>query len=228
MKFPTAKTNKTSYSLHYPHIYTAVEQRSWVDKFYNVASIDPALVNLALRIERRYHEGPVETIAMYKANIKEIIKDDEQEIVHHYKNATLFLDEHLHYLKTCHFIVVERQLPDNYNATRIGQHIISYLTIKLQDNPYYLPTIVELNPKVKGKIMKFPSALGKKQLKKWAVSIARQLLTQRGDVYGLQLMDEMGKKQDDLADTILQSHALFILWGLTEDNSGDFHYDYRD
>jgi len=125
---------------------------------------------------------------------------------------TNFLDKYREFYDGCHFIIIERQLPQNYKATRIAQHTISYFSLFLANKPL-LPAIVEISPQMKGKILGAPKGISDKQLKTWAVEEARRLLQIRQDDFSLAVLNKFATKQDDLSDTICQAEALFIAWG---------------
>lgn len=205
--------DKTPYTIYYPHIIPDTE-RKWIQPYYQVISIDPARKNYALRIERRYHNGWITPLVFNKISIESIEKKEDVNIYNTYQVLTGFLDKYLEFYDDCHFIIVERQLPQNYRATRIAQHTISYFSIKLQDKPL-LPSIIEVDPKLKGKTLGAPKGLNENQLKVWATQKARELLTMRLDKFSLQVLDHFKKKQDDLSDTVCQIEALFICWGFS-------------
>src|SRR5574338_252301 len=146
--------DKTPYSVYYPHS-KGVEERNWDNEFRQFISIDPARKNLGFRIERRHNGGEIETLAYNKFSVEEFIVDDEGRFTHNmtYSNITSMLDDHKEYFEDTHYIIIERQLPENYKATRIAQHIISYFSITLR-NAKLLPMIIEVAPQLKGKMLK--------------------------------------------------------------------------
>jgi hypothetical protein len=208
----TESPDKTPYTVYYPH-RTPTTGRNWNQGYYQVVSIDPARKNYALRIERRYTDGWIRPIVFDKVSIECIVKQDDVTICNTYQVLTDFLDKYQTYYQDCHFVVIERQLPQNYKATRIAQHTISYFSLILRDKPL-LPAIVEVDPKLKGKILGAPKNITDKQLKTWAVEKARELLTMRLDEYSLGVLNHFRTKQDDLSDTVCQIEAIFICWGL--------------
>lgn len=219
--------DKGPYTQHWPHTQP-MSSRAWTGEFVDVASIDPARKNYALRIERRHASGEIVMLAFDKVDLDPAYTNAKSpgggEFVAYYQNCTLFLKQHLATLSECHYIIIERQLPENYVSTRIAQHTVSLLSVALEDAPH-LPIIYEVDPKLKGKVLGYPPHFNKRKLKLWSICIARQMLAARGDQESLLEMDKWGKKQDDLADTVLQVQALFITWGLCEDNSAQFAFD---
>jgi hypothetical protein len=191
--------------------------RNWNQGWIQVVSIDPARKNYALRIERRYYnteDNKIVPVVFDKVALEESNIEDNVTTCVMYDSLSKFLDKYKAYYNDCHFIIIERQLPQNYKATRIAQHTISYFSIKLSDAPL-LPSIVEIDPKIKGKILGAPKNITDKQLKTWAVEFAHKLLNQRNDDFSLGVLQFYSKKQDDLSDTVCQIEALFILWGLS-------------
>lgn len=210
----TEKPDKTPYTVYYPHEIPSSE-RKWIQPYYQVVSIDPATKNYALRIERRYHNGWITPIVFDKVSIGSTIQEGDTTICNTYQVLTAFLSKYEQFYDDCHFIIIERQLPQNYKATRIAQHSISYFSLRLHNRPL-LPSIVEVDPKLKGKALGAPKGINDKQLKSWAVEKARELLTIRRDEFSLQILDYFRNKQDDLSDTVCQIEAVFICWGLLQ------------
>lgn len=207
----TESPDKTPYTVYYPHTIPSTE-RKWTQPYYQVVSIDPARKNYALRIERRYHNGWITPVVFDKVSIESIQQEGDTVICNTYQVLTEFLSRYEQFYDECHFIIIERQLPQNYKATRIAQHSISYFSLRLNNKPL-LPSIVEVDPKLKGKVLGAPKGINDKQLKTWAVEKARELLTMRKDEFSLQVLDHFRNKQDDLSDTVCQIEAVFICWG---------------
>ena len=191
----TELPDKTPYTEYYPHI-TDRSLRKWSDDYYQIVSIDPGQTNYAFRLEKRFASGRIICLGYEKIRVKGET-DDETLIATVYDNVTRFLDTYL----------------DQYCNTHIAQHTLSYFMIKCKDMPL-LPMILEVDPKLKGKMLGSPKGINDKQLKTWAVQIARQLLEMREDTYSLGVMNKNKRKQDDLADTVCMIEALFAYWGL--------------
>lgn len=213
LKIPKSQSpDKTPYTVYYPHSIP-VETRLWTQPYYQLVSIDPAGKNYALRIERRYHNGWITPVVFDKMTIQASSWAGDTLVCDTYQVLTSFLDRYSQFYDDCHFIIIERQLPQNYKATRIAQHTISYFSMRLH-NHRLLPAIIEVDPKLKGRLLGAPKGISDKQLKSWAVEVARNLLTVRRDEFSLGVMSHFRNKQDDLADTVCQIEALFICWGL--------------
>ena len=209
--------DKTPYTEYYPHIFDA-SYRRWNNPWYQVVSIDPARKNYALRIERRHSDGTIQTLVFDKVSIYEILEDNNSSrtICNTYKNLSIFLDKYKSFYDDCHFIIIERQLPQNYQTTRIAQHTITYFELYCRNKPL-LPSIIEVDPKLKGKILGGPkNSTDKKELKKWASDYARRLSLHRNDKFAIDVMNHFSPKDDDLADTICQAEALFIHWNISK------------
>jgi hypothetical protein len=132
-----------------------------------------------------------------------------------YCEIIAFLDSYLELLQKCHYVLLERQLPNNYQSVRISQHTLTYLLLRLRDAKY-LPILVEVHPSLKGKMLSAPKNTNSHGLKKWAVSKAIDICEQRGEEYSANaIRKERGAKAqtkgDDLADTILQIEAIMML-----------------
>lgn len=203
--------DKTPYTIYYPHTRPLTE-RLWQEPYYQIVSIDPGRVNYAFRIERRYHDGRVTPVAFDKQSFPASKIEGDTTTTYVYQALTEFLNKYREYYEGCHYIIIERQLPQNYKATRVAQHTISYFSLILHNAPL-LPAIVEVSPSLKGKMLGAPPGTSDKQLKDWAVVKARELLTLRGDEWSLGVLNHFASKQDDLSDTVCQAEALFIAWG---------------
>jgi hypothetical protein len=204
--------DKTPYTVYYPHTISSTT-RKWIQPYYQIISIDPARKNYAMRIERRYHNGWITPIVFDKVSIDSIETEGTTTICNTYQVLTAFLEKYKQFYDDCHFLIIERQLPQNYKATRIAQHSISYFSIFFH-NKHLLPSIVEVDPKLKGKILGAPKNITDKQLKSWAIEKARDMLTIRKDQFSMDVLDHFRNKQDDLSDTVCQIEAVFICWGL--------------
>lgn len=204
---------KTSYTIHDPHSVPVTERAlRWTQPYYQIVSIDPAATNLGLRIEKRHHNGLYEPLVFLRKDLKTIpmISDDDMTC-YLYKALTMFLSQYLPFFRETHIFVIERQLPENYRAVRISQHIISFLTLHLADAPL-LPIIYEVESRAKYTMLGAPSTLNNKTLKKvWGPEKAREILTEENDHQSLAAMDREAKKVDDLADTVLLRRVIELI-----------------
>lgn len=186
------------HDFHSPHL---VENRKWEGPYYRIVSIDPGRVNFAFRIEKRYLSGyPIET--------EVFVKIDLGDISVMCGNLTTFLDTYAHIYDTVHIFMIEKQLYVSYKALRVSQHAITYFMLKTKDKPL-LPVIMDVDPKLKSRILDAPPYLNSTGLKKWAIDEAINLLTIRDDQKGLEIMrSATASKKDDLADTVVQCEAV--------------------
>lgn len=202
--------DKTPYTVYYPHTRPHTD-RQWTQEYLQLISIDPGRKNYAFRIERRYHNGWITPVAFAKGDMPISTVEGDTTTTTIYQALTAFLNQYQQFYQDCHYIIIERQLPQNYKATRIAQHTISYFSLRLENAPL-LPAIIEVSPQLKGKILGAPRGLPNKELKKWAVDTAHALLRTRKDDFSLRVLTGVSKK-DDLSDTVCQAEALFIAWG---------------
>ncbi len=132
-----------------------------------------------------------------------------------YDQISMFLDIYLYLLKKSHFIVIEKQLPENYMTVRFSQHVISYLLFKVYNTPDSIKNmwIAEIDCKLKSRLLDCPKNLNKSYIKKWLIEKAISLCKSRNDEATYQIISK-AKKQDDLADTICQTEAFCVMMHL--------------
>src|SRR5579863_1451478 len=177
---------------------------------YIIASVDPGICNFALRVEARdFKVKNIRLIAYYNVDLTCGRGVDKKQslgvnLAPALIQLTTFLNDLLNIFESCHMFIIERQLPRNFLATRICQHVISFLLIKLDTNK--LPSIIEISPRLKCKMLGAPPGTKGKQLKKWSVDTATKLLEIYKDTTSLQLLKQANKR-DDLADTFCQIEA---------------------
>lgn len=212
--------DKSPFTIYNPHSKN-LSERKW-GPIIKIISIDPGTINYCIRIEERSIDPNVRfrpTTLLYdkfRLKKKDLVLTAENECLY-YTYLLNYFDQHLDLFKQCHLLIVERQMPFNYKATRIAQHTLTYFMTKLKDLEQ-LPLIVEIDSKLKGKELNAPKNLNKNGLKQWAVEEATKLLNIRNDKHGLDLLKKHRKK-DDLADTLCQIEAFFsyMNWPLTCD-----------
>ena len=82
-------------------------------------------------------------------------------------------------------------------------------------NMELLPSILEVDPKIKTQKLGAEKGLTKPEVKKWAIRKAYELLGIRSDDVAIGIINEaMKSKKDDLADTIVQIEAVFAYYNL--------------
>lgn len=205
---------KVPYVEYYPHKKPKTE-RNWNGDYYQTVSIDPAKKHYGIRIERSYKNKSTIPLVYDKQNIDGEPEEGSGNVVNKtYDNLTELLNKYKKYYIDCHYIIIERQLPFNYKIVRIEQHTVSYFSFICKDQDT-LPSILCVDPQLKGKMLSIPKGLNENQTKQWSVEKAREILKIRGDNFSLEVLEKT-KKKDDLADTITQKVALFRLLELFE------------
>lgn len=218
-KIPKCQMADKNEFTHHDFHSINLNERKW-GEVVNIISIDPGIRNLAIRVESRgmKNDYPIKKLVFDKLHIKDAERELEGNIDKLYSLVTNFLDQYLPIFKTCHMVIIERQLPFNLKATRICQHIISYFMIHLKDITPTLPMIFEIDPKLKGRELGASTHLNEKGIKQWSVEKCKDLLNKRQDFESLDYLYKQ-KKKDDLADTVCQIEALFSFqgWNLTKE-----------
>lgn len=195
------------YTIFNPHSVD-LSRRDWNNiRELRTISIDPGEKNFAIRIEGRpfASNGGFVPYLFEKVNFSRTSEEDSSWSL--FCDISRYLNQHRDKILGAHFVVVEKQLPVNYNAVRISQHVLTYFMEHLRDLPQ-LAIIVEVDPKTKGRILGAPPNLTKPLLKKWSAQKARDILTRRCDTKSLRILNAAGKKDDDLGDTVTQMEAL--------------------
>ena len=197
-KHPLAQKNDYSILSKYKGLDAVLAMDS-----INVISVDPATDNLGLRLEVRTRERTL-TVAMTKTNLGRGTSV--------YENLTELLDSYHESNLCAHVLLVERQMVFNRDqVVRISQHCISYYMAKY---PHVI--VIELNSKLKTRILGAPKELTKPQRKKWSVMKTRELYERNDDSVGRRILREIesrGEKLDDVSDTTTQAQAFFELVG---------------
>ena len=207
---------KSWYTIH--HCHDIPEPKKWYENtdHIKILSVDPGRRNFCLRIENRdLKTGRIATIAFQKIDfIGENVEDTIMNIDTMYIKVTTLLDNYLPEIKSCHVVIIERQLSINYKMVRLSQHVITYLIVHLRNN--LLKTVImEISSKLKSKQLYAPKGISEKEIKKWSIVKAIELLKIRKDDYAIDIINKAAKsKKDDLADTVVQIEAVFSLLGL--------------
>lgn len=189
------------------------KDRKWDQGYLQYISVDPAKINFAFRIERRYDNGRIIPIVFWKQNFGSNI----------YQNIFKRLEEFSEEYLNTHIVLIEKQPPRNITINRIMQHVLTYFMTKMKDYPL-LPEINEVDARLKGSEL---GANPDENLKKWSSKISRDLLVIREDNWSLEIMDywrqnihpKNERKDDDLADTIVMIEAYCKKKGYLETKS---------
>jgi hypothetical protein len=204
------KNKKTTavvvYTSHRVHT-VATTSRNWNQPYLQLVIVDPGKKNYALRIERRYDDGRVDTLAMANESIGTITKHEPGATNTLMAGVMSFLDRFSLFYPDCHALIIEKQItPNVLTIHSIAQYTVAYFALRLANTPL-LPAIIELDSTLKTRQLGCPRGI---DIKKWAVETSLQLLTNRGDEFGLSTLSRH-KKQDDIADTIIMGEA-FVSW----------------
>ncbi len=163
--------------------------------------------------------------AVLFANTDVSCSDDTKTVVSGDTLCTIteLLDYHRDIFSQCEYIVVETQMQfgkmRNPKAIRVAHHVQSYFYImfgrlaRVIDFPAYHKTQVLGAPKVpsvtKKGFTRYKS-VDKPTRKKWACTVAEDILLARRDWDSIDKLADM-KKKDDVSDCLLQSVAFLLL-----------------
>src|SRR5258706_1113903 len=182
-KAPAAKTQTKFFSIFNPHNTKAplfsVDIHPTKGRFIQVGSIDPGIYHFSLRCERWYEDNSIEKIEYCLIDFtKPKNKDGSISGVgkenFYYINSIAILEEYCNsFLQECHYICIESQLSWAYDMVRLSSHIIAILCVFLK-NKGNRPLIIELDPRLKSRLLGRPPGMKKKDLKKSASGKARE------------------------------------------------------
>ncbi len=219
----TVKDDSTDYVVYYPYPCTKLPPVG-VDigpEGCQCLSIDPAIKNFAIRIEKRYASSYVETIYMIKIDLStygDVNESTGTTVVDpRILSAVIYVFNQLSpWITDCQIVAIERQMAQNYKSSRIYQHLLTYFMMVIPSFKRYC-VLMDLSPKLKGKILGAPKGLNYNGLKQWGIGRAIEILTWRNDLVALEVIRQhKGKsktKADDLCDTVLQMEAWFKFIG---------------
>ncbi len=168
--------------------------------YIDTCFIDPGIVNCGFRITR-YHiaENKIDTLFMDKLQFGKKGKRDNTDYQTWFPDILNNCSDQLYnndFFISCDVFLIEQQLVKaTTEMIRIYQHLYS---TAMGVNPDGLILLVEAKMKsqclgVKG--------LKSKELKKWAIDKGKEILENRGDDYGLEIIRKC-KKKDDVSDTV--------------------------
>lgn len=136
-------------------------------------------------------------------------------------NMSKELNKRMELFDKCNIIIVEQQMQfgrkRNTIALKLMQHCISFFLHKYgMEKP-----IIEFPAYFKTKLLGCPRTrecpkkknrvkMNKYWRKKWAVEMAKVILTARDDLTNLQVIEKNKKKADDLSDTLIQAQSFKI------------------
>lgn len=183
-----------------------------------VASVDPGIKNYAIRIAER-NNTTRKTSSLYYARwiLDQPDKSkDEVELDVTYECLSKKFTSIIDIIEQVDILLVERQLPINYNSNRVMQHTITWFESAFRQNKTgRYPIICLISPTLKGKMFDVPRGLPKPELKKWSTQQTIEILEDNGDEWALQRIQKESKK-DDMADVVTQYEAFCIYFGLDQ------------
>lgn len=212
--------DKNPYTLHEIQDESTIN-RDWKSiNEITVLSIDPGVTNFGLRIEKRPFGSDVWKVKVKSYSntcFKDYQTNPETNTSALYRSISEYLDSFKSKLLKAHLILIERQLPINYNMVRVSQHIISYLITILSKSEIH-PLILEIDSSGKTCILGAPKKLTPRQVKDWSVEKALQLSYIRKDWHSFYaIINATRNKTDDLSDVMVQIESICSLfdWGTT-------------
>ena len=208
-KNPTNYNSKPPYIIYNPHSCDApVIDPEQKDKI-TITTIDPGRINCGIYVGN-YYKDEDKYWSKYLARLNFVTSEEDKA---HYVESVKVLDkleEDYSYFSQSHYIVIESQMAISYENTRMGQHLISYFITKFR-NKGNCPLVVEINSKIKTKLLGCPDKLSKYQYKKWCREKALNLLETKGinDENKNKFIDliNSNKKSDDMGDVICYFEA---------------------
>lgn len=220
---PNVKEEKSDYVIYYPYPCTHLPPigADIPPEGCLCVSIDVGIKNFAIRLEKRYATGYIETVYMDRIDFRQY--GDANETTGTTKinpqilaASTMVLQTLLPHMLEARIIGIERQMAVNYKASRMFQHVLTFFLLHVTHFKNYC-IIMDIDPKLKGRVLGAPKGINKTGLKKWSLEHAIVLFNRRNDQLGLSiLMNHRGKaetKGDDMADTNNQMEAWFVLNG---------------
>jgi len=219
----TVKDDRSDYIIYYPYPCTALPPigPDIPPEGCQCLSIDPAIKTFSITIEKRYAHGYIETI--YMANLDFSPYGDVNESTGTTAVSpgilaaiTAVIQQLLTWISECRLIVVERPLAKNYKTSRVYQHLLTYFSAIAPTFKHYC-LVMDVSPKLKGRVLGAPPHLNYNGLKAWAVDKAIELYTWRGDQTALNFILAWKKKgktaASDPSDAAIQLEALLIALG---------------
>lgn len=184
---------------------------TWDNRELRVGSIDPAIKNYAVRVETwKICDRNVQERSMEYFSKSDLTIGSEEDPTLVYKNLSQLLTTILPLLITCQFVIVECQMAINTEITRISQHTITEICVRVQ-NKGVCCLVLEMDSRLKTRLLGVPPKIRGQTLKKWTIDTAIQLFRQENDDISIEFIMSQ-KKKDDLADVKCQLRATEILF----------------
>ena len=196
------------YTVHWCH------QQPYQPKVYgdnvNIFSSDPGETHFAIRYSTRTPTGVINRLFLKVDLGQAATNPNGVSLI--YLTLHNFLNQHRTLLEQADLVIIERQLPINYNMVRLSQAILSYFMEILRDKPS-LPLIVEISSTLKTRLLDAPKGLNESQRKKWSETFGIVMLICQKDWTSLEYIDhiavQVGKfsKINDLTDAVLMEEV---------------------
>jgi len=159
---------------------------------YTIGSVDPAEENLCIRVETRRSLKDTDILIYERSKLTENGSDMGSALM----LCNKILMERLHLLQRLDVLVIESQLPINYQAIRVAQHILTFIMTMIPSCAIY-----EVHSRFKSKQLGAPPKLKDAALKKWLKDMALRVLGYKGDTRSIEVLNSVAK-YDDLSDVI--------------------------
>jgi len=180
----TIKEDKSDLTIYQPlstGIYPPMRRDNIPDGIgIAVCSIDPGIVNYAMRVESRYNDGRIEVNLFENKNFTDTNEEKEENTCAKLSPKVLddiqnYLISKVELLSYCRIIIIERQqIKFNLPSIRVYQHTITTLLMfqKLKYFKYNDIMICGINPKVRGRELDGPKKASYYELKQWSIKKA--------------------------------------------------------
>lgn len=184
-----------------------------------VCSIDPGIKNYAIRIVVRNNCSKKSKSLYYNRwELDQPPKGSQSEVEVDvtYHSLDVKFTSIIDLIEQVDVLIIERQLPINYNSTRIMQYTMTWFEhVFKQNKTGHHPIICTIAPHLKGKMLGAPRGLPKPELKKWSVAVADDILMENEDEWSLNKLRKE-KKKDDLADVVTQYEAFILYFSINQ------------
>jgi hypothetical protein len=212
------QSDKSPYVIFNPH--TTKPCTPYQDGSIVTTCIDPAILNCAFRTAvYDINTRKSRTLFMLKFDFTE--SSSKFSTLGHYGMETRYystiyetLAPYEEYFLASQYICIESQMSFNYQMTRMGQHLISYMMQTVR-NKGAKPLIIEICSKTKSQMLNAPPKLNSAQLKLWAHEMGIKYLEADGEIERanfLRSLPKTGKnKGNDYGDVICYEKCLLLL-----------------
>ena len=215
--FPSKKTPKSQKPSNLPLYFHRFHTKEvgdynilWEQDYRQLTTFDIGYENLCMRMSRRYFQPKrVDPLVFDKTHISIDPDQDNYQVL--FRDIETWLDSARQEYFNTHVIIIEWQLPVNYNSVRISTFILSYFFFLLKDTPL-LPIIVEMRSGFKDDYFPILKPLNQNARKSKCEEIGCELALTMGDRYSYDIITsgtsrKKKKKGDDYADTLIMEEV---------------------